>query len=224
MPELNLNKDQSENIYYNFPDFPIMAAVGRLAYYPEMKSASHWHNDFEFVMAVENNIGYAVNGQNYTLIPGQGLFINSRQLHSVFSTDGKDGKYLCILIPPDMFCPAKRIQTTYLEPICKDTEHSMILLSQVSSWQGIILNNMNEIRQEFVKEEEGFELKVMALAHMMLRTLFRNRNNATIMDVSENRRTSALHQMIGYIQANYQNKISLNDIASAGNVCRSDII
>ncbi len=221
MAELNLNKDQSENIHYNFPDFPIMAAIGRLSAYPNMASASHWHNDFEFVMAVENDIGYAVNGKEYKLIPGQGMFINSRQLHSVFSIDGQDGRYMCILIPPDMFSPAARIHSTYLEPICKDTEHCMILLTQAISWQGAILNYMNDIRKEFVNEEEGFELKVMGIAHLMLRTLYKNRNNATVMDVSLNRRAAALHQMIGYIQANYQNKISLNHIANAGNVCRS---
>ena len=218
---LNLNKDQSENIYYNFPDFPVMAKVGNLSFYPQMRSASHWHNDFEFVMSLENNIGYEVNGREYTLIPGQGMFINSRQLHSVFSIMQKDAKFMCVLIPPDMFCPAKRIQTTYLEPICKDTEHPMIILSQANPWQGTILSYMSDIYQEFSKEEDGFELRVMGVAHMLLMTLYKNMNDATVMDTSLNRRTLALHQMIGYIQSNYQNKITLNSIANAGNVCRS---
>ncbi len=221
MGGLNINKDKSENVYYNFPDFPMLACQGNLSFYPGMKSASHWHNDFEFVIAVEGDIGYDVNGQKYRLTEGQGMFINSTQLHSIYSINGADNKYMCILIPPDMFCPAKRIQRTYLNPICKDIEHPMILLSPAISWQGTILSYMNEIYQEFTKERDGFELKVMGMAHMMLMTLYLNRNNATIMDVSQNRQSVTLHKMIGYIQANYKRKLSLNDIANSGNVCRS---
>ncbi len=221
MGGLNINKDKSENILYNLPDFPIMAREGNLSFYPGMKSAIHWHNDFEFVMAIKGEVGYEVNGHKYQLIEGQGMFINSTQLHSVFSISEADSKYLCILIPPDMFCPAKRIQRTYLNPICKDTEHPMIILSPAISWQGTIISYMKEIHQEFTIEKEGFELKVMGLAHMMLMTLYLNRNNAAIMDVSLNRQAVALHKMIGYIQANYKHKLSLNKIANSGNVCRS---
>lgn len=221
MFDLNVNQDQSENIYYNYPDFPIMAKIGDLYRYPNMVSASHWHNDFEFVLSLEGSVGYRVNGREYELAPGHGLFINSRQLHSVYSTNGTDGKYLCVLISPKILCQAVRIHSTYLEPIYNDAEHPVVLLSPSSVWQNRILTYMRDIYQEFQREEEGCELRVISMAHLVILTIFQNRNNATIMDPTLDRRTIALHKMIGYIQSNYQTKITLNDIATAGNVCRS---
>ncbi len=221
MADLNVNQDQSENIRYNYPDFPVMAKVGPLHMYPNMVSASHWHNDFEFVLCVEGSVGYRVNGREYALQPGNGLYINSRQLHSVFSTDGKDGKYLCVLISPDILCQAERISSTYIEPIINDAEHPIVLLSPSIVWQNRILTYMQDIYQEFQREEEGYELRVISMVHLLMLTIFQDRNNATVMDPTLDRRTIALHKMIGYIQSNYQNKITLNSIATAGNVCRS---
>lgn len=221
MADLNINQDQSENIHYNYSDFPLMAKIGNLSCYPNMVSASHWHNDFEFVMSVEGEVSYSVNGREYKLLPGQGLFINSRQLHSVYSSDGNDGKYLCVLIPLDMLCQAQRIHDTYVSPILKDKDHPVIFLSPSINWQAIILNYLRDIYQEFNTEEEGFELRVISVVHLLLLTLFQNRNQVSIQDTSLDRRTITLHKMIGYIQSNYQNRITLNDIADAGNVCRS---
>lgn len=45
--------------------------------------------------------------------------------------------------------------------------------------------------------------------------------NAEIRDIQSDKHLEAMHKMTGFIQKNYQSRISIGDIAGAGFVCRS---
>ena len=77
-PSTVLNSDASENVAYNNPDFPAYVKKGQLSSYPDFRAVSHWHDDLEFILILDGQMFYDVNGQRIPLQTGEGIFVNSR--------------------------------------------------------------------------------------------------------------------------------------------------
>ena len=75
-----------------------------LSHYPNYSAISHWHDDIEFLMIRSGQIQYNVNGKILTLEQGQGIFVNSRQMHYGFSESHRECEFFCILIHPMLLC------------------------------------------------------------------------------------------------------------------------
>ena len=89
-----LNSDLSENVAYNNPVFPAYIKRGQLSNYPDFRAVSHWHDDLEFILILEGQMSYDVNGQKLSLQAGEGIFVNSRCFHYGYS----DAHNECIFI------------------------------------------------------------------------------------------------------------------------------
>ncbi|PJI10330.1 AraC family transcriptional regulator [Clostridium sp. CT7] len=222
MLKIKLSNDNSEIIPYNFNDFEAYAKRCMISYYPGMASANHWHNDFEFTILLKGHMSYSINGESYKLKEGQGIFVNSNQMHYGYSSDGSDCNFVSILIHPSLISIVKRIKENYVLPICKDTSHPLFILYPYIGWQNEIIEMLKNIYTLFREKKDGFELHVMSIFYSLFYILYHNmKNNVTEKKYDDNKNLKAMHDMIGYMQKNYKNKITLSNIASAGNVCRS---
>ena len=61
---MKLNSDLSENVTYNTPEFPAYIRMEQLSLYPDYRGVSHWHDDVEFIMMVDGQMAYDINGQS----------------------------------------------------------------------------------------------------------------------------------------------------------------
>ena len=75
-----------EQTQHGSPLFPIACYAEDLSSY---SVAWHWHEEFEFILAVLGPIHVDVNKTRLTLQTGQGVFINSGALHAVESSEGR---------------------------------------------------------------------------------------------------------------------------------------
>ena len=71
-----------------------------LSHYPNMRAECHWHIDFEFTYIMRGHMWYFVNGETIRLDEGQGIFVNSRQLHYGFTKDNAECEFSCTLLNP----------------------------------------------------------------------------------------------------------------------------
>ena len=62
-----LNLDLSENVDYNNPNFPVYVKEGKLSTYPNFSGISHWHDDLEFIVILNGEMYYEINGQKIIL-------------------------------------------------------------------------------------------------------------------------------------------------------------
>lgn len=71
-----------------------------LSQYPEYRAPSHWHDDIEFICVLSGGMKYNVNGEIVNLKKGEGIFVNSGQMHSGFSDNGLlfSGTAACIAL------------------------------------------------------------------------------------------------------------------------------
>lgn len=97
--------NQAERIFYNTPDFPLYLGEQHISVFVNYSALSHWHDDVEFIVVRSGRLHYNINGTVLVLEPGQGLFINSRQLHNGFSPTGKTASFSACGWPPCCCAP-----------------------------------------------------------------------------------------------------------------------
>lgn len=216
-----MREDTSEVVKYNFTDFPVYARVGYLSHYPGMRAASHWHNDVEFIVVLNGQMGYFINGEEYLLQKGQGIFVNADQLHYGHDVDGADCEFLCFLLLPSLLGNSHRLLASCIHPVLTNAGPGVLLAPSVP-WQLSVLDWLRSIFSLCCSQEDGFELGILGLfssiwqqLYLHLSSMERSCSAQTLQQLQE------LRHMVGYIQSHYAEKITLSQIAASGHVCRS---
>ena len=219
MIELNVLKDNSEIVPYNFTHFPVHSTLGWLSVYPNMTAASHWHTDLEFITVLKGHMIYSVNGTDYPLKEGQCIIINSRQLHNSHSLDGSDCLFRCQLFHPSLLSANEAVYQTYIQPICQNPALPFFILSPEEAWQASVIADLKHLFDVCETNAPGIELDIMSRFYSLWLTIYRNIKPHT--EPAPDKRLEALSRMIGHVQKHYPERITLSDIADAGRVCRS---
>lgn len=219
MRRIELRRDGSERVPYNFSNLPVYAKNGRLGAFQNMKVACHWHDDWEFVCVTEGSMGYFVNGVCVTLHEGQAIFVNSRCMHYNYSVDGRDAKYLCLLLHPSLFNKHDWIRETYIDPLLNSRGMAYRLLDRNSAMP--ILTSLKSIHQSLVSDDPAMGLTLMHCGFQIIERLYRDMASIPASAAAGEPRLEALHSMIGYVQNHYSDEIALADIAAAGRVSKS---
>ncbi len=215
---INLKDDQSEIVHYDFDDYPIYIRKSLLSTYRNFKAPAHWHSDIELIAVLSGEMSYSVNGEIITLRAGEGVFINSRQLHYGFSETEKECEFICILIHPLMLCVTQTLEEKYVVPLLKNKNLAYIKLSDDEPWKNEVLGLILSMYHE--KDTEAAPL-TMAASFLKIWSLIYEKSKVAISTKKENVDFTILKSMIGYIQKFYGQKITLDDIARAGAVGQS---
>ena len=217
-PSTVLNSDASENVAYNNPDFPAYIKKGQLSSYPDFRAVSHWHDDLEFILILEGQMSYDVNGQEISLQTGEGIFVNSRCFHYGYSDAHAECLFLCILLSPQLLSINTYFVQNCLNPLIQNTHFPYQKLSPAIQWQNAILRDLEALYEENLENIQPFV--ILEKSARIFRQLSENMN--FFPDYDKNAEgILALTAMIGYVQKNYPNKILLKDISSAGNCCKT---
>lgn len=217
-PSTVLNSDASENVAYNNPDFPAYIKKGQLSSYPDFRAVSHWHDDLEFILILEGQMSYDVNGQKISLQTGEGIFVNSRCFHYGYSDAHAECLFLCILLSPQLLSINTYFIQNCLNPLIQNSHFPYQKLYPAIQWQNVILHDLEALYKENIDNVQPFAILEKS-AHIF-RLLSENMN--FFPDYDKNAEDIlALTAMIGYVQKNYPNKILLKDISSAGNCCKT---
>lgn len=217
-PSTVLNSDLSENVAYNNPDFPAYIKRGQLSSYPDFRAVSHWHDDLEFILILEGQMSYDVNGQKLSLQTGEGIFVNSRCFHYGYSDTHTECVFICILLSPLLLSVNTYFVENCVNPLIQNTHFPYQKLNPAVQWQSSILRDLEMLYENSIENFQPFFI-LEKCAHIF-RLLFDNMN--FLPDFDKNAEDIlALTAMIGYVQKNYPNKILLKDISSAGNCCKT---
>jgi len=213
---LNLRNDKSEKVRYDITGFP---AFLRKTYMPpnmNLTSASHWHDDVELIYVYSGSLRFNVNGDIITMHEGEGIFINSRQLHVTTSDGSNAGEMYCVLLHPMLLCSSQYVERKYVTPVINNEGLPYIVLKDSIQWQADILYDISRIYE--CSEEEAGELKLLQLFYDLWEKLYTNMGVGEAIPPERNHNLTALKDMIAYIHRSYNGKITLSDISKAGNV------
>lgn len=217
-PNTILNSDASENVDYNTPEFPAYIKKGQLSSYPDFRAISHWHDDLEFILILEGQMFYDVNGQKISLQAGEGIFVNSRCFHYGYSDTHTECLFICILLSPLLLSVNTYFVENFLNPLVHNVHFPYQKLNPSTQWQYSILSDLEMLYEENTDKIHPFN--ILERTVRIFRLLTENMDSFSDYDKNTDDIMN-LTAMIGYVQKNYSNKILLKDISSSGNCCKT---
>jgi AraC-like DNA-binding protein len=215
---LEVFSDLSERLHYNLPDFPLYVHKDQLHRYG-FAAACHWHPDLEFILALKGGMDFFVNGKVVKVNAPNGIFVNSKRLHYGFSTDGTDCGFIALVISPALLsahCLAvKQSWDGMFGPDAED----FIDLSLDVDWQKSVLNGILRICEEMHSESRN-PFKLIALAAGLCADVGGHVQQDP-KDCMDARLQMMLWTMTQFIHTHFGSKLTIDDIASSGALCRS---
>lgn len=216
---IDLNPNRSENVHYNFSDYFAYIKKGILSQYPNYSSLSHWHDDVEFIYILSGEMKYNINGNIISFHKDEGIFVNARQLHYGFSEKHIECEFICVLLHPLLLCSTQQIEQKFIIPVLSNSSFSYFILHKEIDWENNILNAVKQIYN--CLNENTFQLQVQSLFNKIWIELYNHIPKEKQKSNKISHQLSSTKDMIIYIQKNYKEKITLDDIAIAGAVCKS---
>lgn len=180
----------------------------------------HWHDEMQISLVTKGNVFFSVNGKEYIVQEGEGLFIRSKCLHSA-KPEQDEAEYVCIDFHPALICgiPNGRIQTHHVDPYMNRDCIEAIHFNGLETWHADALKKISHIIDVEQKHEYGCELEmqigVCSIWLDIIRNMHGSCNEEQSIPSTDRQRMKAFIQ---YIHDHHTAKILLLDIAQAANI------
>lgn len=215
--DIELPGDRSEKIDYSFTDFPIYMGRTFVGERPGSAEPAHFHDDIELVSVRAGEISYNVNGEIITLESGEGIIVNSRQMH--FCCGGvKGGDYIAILLNPMLLCSITAYERDFLLPAIKRGA-AYVKLRREIPWHAETADIISRLYDS--RSAKTAPLKAQAAFAYILSLVIENTPPSDGASGSANGDLMIIRNMVSFIQRRYTEKITLAEIAAAGAVGQS---
>lgn len=216
---IRLMKDGGQIMDYNASEMPVLSSVGRVANFADGICPYHWHEDFEFFVALQGSAYYTVNGRRLDFAEGDGIFVNARQLHASGSEKGQVEEDYVLCFPANVLHCGDVFFHRYVEPVVQRGPAACVL-RQADPQQARCLKALHAAR---ALGETELPAPALAARLFALWEVFIPVVQPLLCDVppGNTEDLAAQKRMVQFIYENYPHKIALADIAAAGSVSRS---
>lgn len=225
--ELDLMKDASEIIHYDTAGIPLYIRTGNLTDYPGMRALCHWHEDIEFIRIIKGSMNYRINGRKILLRENDCLMVNAKQMHYGYSRNQENCVFICVLFHPRLFTGNSVLTQKYITPVLGNQGFEYLHVNNESEDAGEAAQLLDQIMHLKAQGLAGYEIEVIGLIHILwnrilgIPQIFSTASGSCASSSCADTELAMQRNMVSYIYQNYSEKISLEDIASAGNVSRS---
>ena len=221
-----LNYQLQEQIPHNATDFPITYYHDELAALPSWAGPLHWHTDFEIATATKGVLDYQVGQQHIVLERGDSIFVNKNVLHGIKQLSGDipdpmpNIVFSGILIAPE----SSVLYQKYIQPIAQCDSLPFIVFRNGDNFSSEVRHFIQDSYQLMDEQKTCYELAVQRNISRIFEFISCNfadlpKSEATRIQISNQVR---LQKMLMYIYENYAEAITLEDIAKAADISRSE--
>ena len=183
---------------------------------------NHLHNDFEILLNLTGKGILEINNATYMYGPGDIIFINSGDVHSLSSHLGDEDKNHSGG-PTSLFI---QISNHFLREYFPQIHSSVFKSGNLrDSLNDSDYKNLSKLLTDaalsYFSETNYFQLDVVASISKALAYVYRHLDYKVINEVQKeriNRKKSRMERIISYIDANFDSQIRLEDIASKENL------
>ena len=207
--------DGSQVVEYNNPLFECFAVKPYYTANNTYHVTEHWHEDLEFIYIIAGELNYNVNGESIILHTGEGIFVNSKRIHSNHSIPGKTCAFYCSITHPSLLCSSKYIEQTYMAPLLGPNSFDYLLLNR-NDWTHIIIEELERLFEDC--DPKTVELDILEACFRIWINIYKHVEIPPITAEPASLKISTFKSMMLFIQDHYMEKISLEEIAAAGNV------
>lgn len=220
--KMTIMQDASEIIDYDALGIPLYIRTCSLSSYPDRRALCHWHEDIEFLHILSGKMYYRVNGNRVLLQENDCIIVNARQMHDGYSFQNQDCTFTCILFHPQLFTGNQVLARKYILPFTEHSNPEFLHFGAQNPLHGDIADSFAMIVELKTQARPGYELAVLGIINMFWSRLV----ETAAIDSTEpggpaDTDLTLQRNMVSYICRHYTEKVTLSDIAAAGNVSRS---
>lgn len=213
---LTVLQDGSERIHYNAPWLPLYVRRGDLKSLSGMAALCHWHDDVELLLPLQGRLYYNVNGSCVEVRQGQAIFVNARQMHFGYSADGSDCQYVCVTFRPQLLWGNGEMTSRFILPILSAAQLPYLLLEGDAP-----IGYIRQVDALYQSQPVGYELLAVSALTALWREVYALVQRQLALSSPADGSLQAVRQMLDYIRTHYPERITLEQIAAAGGVCRT---
>jgi len=220
---LNEKKFLKENVSHGNSSFPLCVYNNDLGYKEHLLDY-HWHDEIEFLYMSKGKAVFQIDSVPVELHENEAIFINSGEIHSGYSLDHSYCVYHAVVFSLELLynSPQDICYDRYFAPIASGRYKLPQKITEKNNWEKEILSHIRSIINSFSLKAEGFEMEIKSSIFKILSLLFAN--NAIVFLTHKNTtkqyKTERLKRVLNFIKENYQEKISIDDLAKEANLTR----
>ena len=210
-------EDGSEIVNYDDPNFPSYIYDGWIMPKATWEGVPHFHEDIEIMTIKEGQLSYFVNGRNIVLHKGNTIVVNSNQIHYNMCIDGGTAKYVIAVIHPGILCNSVAVEMQAIRPIIDNPDLPYLRFRNLSEHTEEIRDlvlGLPAIRHDAFAVTKQF-YQIWDIIRKQAETL--GKTEETISDPG----MKSFKSMMYFISNSYRRRITLDDIASSGNISKS---
>lgn len=225
MPIL-LDHQLREQISHKATEFPVAYYHDELAELPNWTGPIHWHPDFEIATAAKNVLDYQVGQQHIILEAGDSIFINGNMLHRVRQVSGEKPDPVPIIVFSGAAVAPEHsaIYQKYIIPIVECGSLPFVVFRQKESVHREVSCLLQETFCYLSQRPPCYEMVIQRNLSRILEYLFLNLNSLLQREVPciQLKNQIRLQKMLMYIYEHYGETVTLEEIANAAHISRSE--
>ena len=218
------NQFQKELKQHGNEQFPFLVSYQKLSEYESGSFMWHWHPEIEITYVRKGTMCYKVNNLVYHMKEGDIVFNNSGALHSGTMENQEDCAYIPVTFDPRLIYGffQSTINSKYVDPVIQDSMLPAICIDQSESWHKPFREYLLRIIDLDEKKPDFYELDITICLQSMWRLLLEHITYEPQASRENSLEYDRIKKILSYIEENYQNKITLNDIAGHIHLCESE--
>lgn len=221
-----LDHQLREQINHDTKIFPITYYCDELATLPNHAGPLHWHPDFEIATAASGVLDFQVGRQHIILETGDSIFVNKNMLHGIKQLSGNLPNPMPNIVFSGTVIASETsaIYQKYIYPIaCCDTL-PFIVFRDKNGWHDEVNRLVKNIYYQMNEQGRCYEMIVQRNLSNIFEYIFSNfedlpKSETTRVQINAQIR---IQKMLSYIYEHYAEAVTLDDIAGAANISRSE--
>ncbi|MGM0216791.1 AraC family transcriptional regulator [Enterococcus sp. AZ109] len=215
-----------KNRYQN-SNFPFeIYTVNRYTMFPAGRGFNnlHWHEEIQYTIATKGDLTMQVNGKDYLLREGDGIFVNSGYLHITKKMEDQ-GEYFSINFSHRLlsFSLGSLLEQKYVLPYVGEYLLPIIVFKPEVPWEKTVLEKFLEINQLYqTKNTFAWEYQIAILLSriwaLILANTEVNATNQRPLKLKQNR----IQQLLDFVHQHYMEAITIKEIAEAVHISATE--
>ncbi len=223
---IKINHQLQEQIPHDTAGFSVTFYCDELAALPNYAGALHWHPYFEIATAKRGVLDYQV-GQNHIILEaGDSIFVNSNMLHGIRQVSGDTPDPMPnIVFSGTVVAPeTSTIYQKYIHPIVGCDLLPFIVFRHDNSQCDEVNQIINDIYCAMREQADCYEMIVQRNISCIFEYIFRNFDTFPKSEASRIQLNAQIRvqKMLSYIYEHYAEVVTLEDIAKAADISRSE--
>ena len=223
---VKVDDNQKEKMPYLDSTFPIDIWTDVYDTFVDETLNCHWHPDFEFAVLVSGSLDFYINGIHLLMEAGDGIFINSNNMHTAKQRTGCSGAVIKgVAFPTSLFVNnmSSMMYKKYFEPIV-NTPVQGIIIPKGTIYAEKLTKSMLDIHK-LTTEDFGKELSYLSILSELWREnlayIFKNKSELLEHKINRKNEERA-KKILSYIHENYSEPLTVDLLAKHANISRSE--